>query len=1048
MHYPWALHLLTMRNRSEFRLTILFLILIAFAQPLLAERLPFKTYTTEDGLAHDSINKIVRDSRGFLWFCTAEGLSRFDGLRFTNFTQDHGLPHRNIYDFLETRDGTYMIATSYGLTIFDPLGRAYRWNVLEGRLEKNSGERPMFRTYFPESEKRQTKIIFSLAQDSNGTIWAGTAHGLFTVERSGDDWVLSNVDVENAIKTGYHALFSDSRGNLIVASDVGMYKRSSGGSFVKFDSYGAHSIMEDREGNLWVGAGGDLIGLRVFAYHEETPRLVRTYKKPDGLPEDSFQIALKQTSDGRIYVGCSSGLVEFDRNAGSNDPKFRPVESDKITTIVEDAGNNIWFGTEAKGAWKLPQRGFTNFGEKDGLSLTEDFRSIYMSRDDEMIIPTRPSKILYFENGGFRSIVPFGFKGRSWGWHFLDLKSKDGEWWIPAADGLRRYPKVAKFSDLANTPPIKVYTTEDGFIGNEIFNIFEDSSGDIWITISGSIARIERATKHLTNYSQVDGLPEGNGAISFAEDKNGALWFGFYFGGLARYRDGKFDVFGPKDGLPESQASDLMIDARGRLWIGTSGFGTFVVDDVSAEKPVFTNLSTQNGLSSNQIICMTQDRFGRNYVGTGRGINRIDASGSVRVFTQADGLPSNFITRCSAANDGTLWFVSGNTLVRFSPEMEQEPAPISVFIDKFLVNGVAQKISALGETDINLPDLSSDQRQIQVNFFAMTFSSGENIRYQYALDGKEWSNPTDQQTVNLDLSSGEHSFAVRAIRTDGVASERPATVKFRILSPIWLRWWFIALVVLIFGGVIFGLYYYRMSNLRAINAALTEANRADEDLRRSREERIAELDRVRSRIATDLHDDIGASLTQIAILSEVAQTKAKSGTSVEQPLTKITDVSNELVGTMSDIVWSINPSKDHLSDLSQRMRRFAADVLAARSIRFHYGGGDDDAGPTVINSNIRREVFLIFKESINNIVKHSNARNVWVELKVVAGDLRLSVKDDGDGFDPANAHLGDRGNGLSSMRRRSREMRGSFEIDSRPGSGTTVLVRFSVDNTL
>ena len=147
---------------------------------------------------------------------------------------------------------------------------------------------------------------------------------------------------------------------------------------------------------------------------------------------------------------------------------------------------------------------------------------------------------------------------------------------------------------------------------------------------------------------------------------------------------------------------------------------------------------------------------------------------------------------------------------------------------------------------------------------------------------------------------------------------------------------------------------------------------------------------------------------------------------------------------MSDIVWSINPSKDHLSDLSQRMRRFAADILAAKSIRFHYQG-NDDAASTVINSNIRREVFLIFKESINNIVKHSSAQNVWVQLNVVAGVLNLTIRDDGSGFDAADTRNGGSGNGLDSMRRRSKEMGGVFDIRSHPGEATTVTVSFPVD---
>jgi signal transduction histidine kinase/ligand-binding sensor domain-containing protein len=1042
-------------NKSKkilFLLLALISVLLNF-QPIHAERPPFTIYTTEDGLAHDSVNKVVRDSRGFLWFCTAEGLSRFDGTRFSNYTQDQGLPHRNINDFLETNDGTYLIATSFGLTVFNPNGKIYRWNVLESKLEQTSDEPPMFQTFVPETDNRQKKIILSLAQDKTGQIWAGTAFGLFQIEKIGDKWQFREIDVEPGVTVGFGVLLPDSKGNLLIGSDAGLYKISPDGKIEKFDKFGAASMMEDRTGNIWVGAGGNEIGIRIFSYQNQELKLIGNYTEKDGLLGNSFQFAMKQTSDGEIYIGLHKGLCLFLPLAKGPEPKFRALEYDKITSITEDEGGNLWFATEVKGAWKLARRGFTNFGEKDGILPTDDLRSIFVSKKGEIFIPTRPSRILHLVNGKFEGIVPYGFKARSWGWHFLDFESKDGEWWVAGTDGLRHYPKVAKFSDLARTPPLKIFTKTDGLYINEVFNIFEDSGGNIWIITSDHISRLDYHSEKLATYNDQNGLPRGNGVISFAEDRDGNIWFGFFFGGLARFKNGKFDFFASKDGLPESQVSDLLIDKTGRLWIGTSGFGLFRLDSPDLEKPEFKSISTQNGLSSNQIICMTEDSFGRTYIGTGRGINRIDKNGTVKIFTQADGLPSNFITRCAADNNGFLWFTAGNTLVRLTPEITQVYAPSSVFIDKISVNGVPQKISALGESEIELPELSAGERQIQIDFFALTFGSGDNIRYQYQLDGQEWSSPTDQQTINLDLSAGKHYFAVRALRTDGISSEKPAIVSVKISAPIWQRWWFILLSAFMVTSIILFLYRYRTANLRKINTALTEAKRAEEDLRKSREERLAELEKVRSRIATDLHDDIGASLTQIAILSEVARAQGKNGkpSAFAEPLTKISDVTNELVDAMSDIVWSINPAKDHLSDLTQRMRRFASDVLSAKGIAFHFLVTDADKEITV-NANLRREVFLLFKEAINNIVKHSEAKQVEIELKISGGNLTLNISDDGKGFafDPDSTNGSDNygGNGILNLKKRAAEMNGSVKIVSQPGSGTNVNLMLPIENFL
>jgi signal transduction histidine kinase len=369
-----------------------------------------------------------------------------------------------------------------------------------------------------------------------------------------------------------------------------------------------------------------------------------------------------------------------------------------------------------------------------------------------------------------------------------------------------------------------------------------------------------------------------------------------------------------------------------------------------------------------------------------------------------------------------------------------------VFIDKISVGGVSQKISTLGETEIRLPDFSSDQSQIEIDYFALTFGAEENIRYQYKFDEQDWSNPTNQQTVNLNLSPGRHEFAVRAVRGDGAASDKIAVASFNILPPVWARWWFILLSALLISAVILLLYRYRTANLRKINAALTEAKFAEESLRKSREERLAELETVRSRIATDLHDDIGASLTQIAILSEVAQAQSKNG--ISEPLQMISNVSNELVGTMSDIVWSINPAKDHFSDLIQRMRRFASDLLSPKKIGLQFESPESD-DQIIVNSNIRREVFLIFKETINNIVKHSEAKKVKVKIEIAGDYLHLKITDDGKGFlenETGNATDNFGGNGIPGMKKRAAAMNGAFDIVSEKSKGTTASLKLPMDS--
>jgi signal transduction histidine kinase/ligand-binding sensor domain-containing protein len=1014
-----------------------------------AERPPLKAYTTADGLPHDSINKIVRDSRGFLWFCTADGLSRFDGYRFKNYTQDQGLPHRNVNDILETRSGAYLVATSAGLSVLDPLGTPYRWNVRDARLEQTSDAPPLFRTFVPAATlSERSRQILALAEDGSGRIWAATARGLFRMEPVGRGWTFTPFEFAPPGPVEIPGLLADDAGGLLVASSSGAFRIAPAGHVSQITADPAGSIFQDRQRRLWLDQA---LSLKVYAWDDVAPRLLYAFTQKDGLPPNAIHFSTRQTADGRIYTGFEYGFGEVLLDAAPGTPKVRVFEREKINAFADDAGGALWIGTDTKGAWKLARTGFTMFGPEDGLSPTDELMSVFPDREGGVYLVSRPNKLSHLRGGRLDSVLPSGLTSRSWGWHFLDLLSRDGEWWIPGIDGLRRYPRVARFADLARTPPRHVFTTADGLYTSEAFSAFEDSRGDIWFSVIGAIVnptvRWDRQTNRVVRYGVGDGLPAGNGPIAFAEDTHDSVWLGFYFGGLARYRNGRFRLFGPGDGLPQAQVSDLLIDPRGRLWIATSGAGLYVVDDTNAETPVFRSLTMADGLSSNQAICLAQDHSSRVYVGTGRGINRIDGDGRVNVFTVEDGLPSNQVTRCAADTAGALWFVTRNTLLRFVPGVERPQAPPPVLIDRVLVNGRAQPLPELGSVESAPLDLPADQHQIEVGFFALTAVGGENVRYQYRFDDEAWSAPTRQRALNFDLSPGRRTLAIRAIDSQGRASARPATLVLGIRPPLWSRPWFIVLAAAVSLALLSAVYRYRTARLREVNAALAEARQAEQALSRTRAERLGELERVRARIATDLHDDIGSSLTQIAMLGEVAQRQATAeGVQALQPIARVIDISNELVDTMSDIVWAITPSKDHLSDLVQRMRRFASDVLAARGISFRFEAPDADHD-IALGANVRREVFLIFKETLKNVVQHAACTQVEILFRVERDALVMTVIDNGRGFEPdattaAEATRG--GNGLPSLRRRAREMSGTFDVISRPGDGTTTRLRLGL----
>jgi signal transduction histidine kinase len=280
---------------------------------------------------------------------------------------------------------------------------------------------------------------------------------------------------------------------------------------------------------------------------------------------------------------------------------------------------------------------------------------------------------------------------------------------------------------------------------------------------------------------------------------------------------------------------------------------------------------------------------------------------------------------------------------------------------------------------------------------------------------RDWGPPTDQRTVvYASLAAGSYRFVVRAVASDGSASARPATIEFTIPPPVWRTWWFLAACGLAGLLLLFALHRYRLAQAVAV---------AD----------------IRTRIATDLHDDIGASLSQIAILSEVAQHSALSPEAgTRGPLTEIAGISRGLVDAMSDIVWAINPDHDRLSNLVYRMRRFATDVLGGQGIELQFRSSVAEHD-LKIGVDVRRQVYLIFKEGVHNIARHSGAGRVEVDLDRAESGLTLRLSDNGVGFDP-NAEY--QGRGLANMRKRAAALRGRVEWVSAPGKGA--LLRMTV----
>jgi signal transduction histidine kinase/streptogramin lyase len=759
---------------------------------------------------------------------------------------------------------------------------------------------------------------------------------------------------------------------------------------------------------------------------------------------------LLETADRRFWLATNKGLVEFFPNGDNQGRHFRSYTERNglsyhgIIALNEDLGGNLWLGTSTEGAMKLARNGFVTYNEQDGLYdvnavfeertgsvcfkgnvLGDERTSVFEGAKLDLMDPNPPTfhqRFGCFDGqrfNWFQPKPPFPF---GWVMEGVTLQAREGEWWVGSGQGLFRFPATDHFAQIKTGSPLAVYTAKDGLAAPQVFRLFEDSRNNVWIsTISPStngLARWERSSETIRDLGNSPGLPslKDNLPRSFGEDRAGNVWIGFN-NGLARYARGSFEFFTAADGLPPGSIMNIYLDHAGRLWLASARAGLVRLDDSGGERPSFVSYATAQGLSSNNTEVITEDVYGHLYVGGGHGLDRFDPmTGRVKHFTTADGLGPGLFRDAFRDHNGVLWFGMTRGLSRYAPSPDIPAAPPSVLISGLRVGGSWRLVSALGEREMALSDVSANDNQLQLDFVGLSFVSGDVLRYQYKLEGADddWSASSDQRRVNYaNLAPGRYRFLVRASNSDGTFSRVPASVSFTILRPVWQRWWFFVLAALAVGLGVYMLYRYRIS-------------------------RIIEFANMRTRIATDLHDEIGSNLSLIAMVSEVAGRKVKQADSqVAGWLSLIGNTSRETVDSMSDIVWAVNPNKDRIGDLTQRMRRVADDAFTAADIAFHFSAptAEDEIK---VDAETRREVFMVFKEGVNNIVRHSRCTKAEIQLAIEGNWLRLKLSDNGRGFDVSEASSG---NGLSSMRRRAEKLGGELEISSSSLAGTAVTLK-------
>ncbi|HTB85869.1 MAG TPA: two-component regulator propeller domain-containing protein [Candidatus Sulfotelmatobacter sp.] len=904
--------------------------------------------------------------------------------------------------------------------------------------------------------------VIALTQTRDGWLWLGTLNGLARFD--GDAFTPFNVNNTPGLPSDRIVfLFEDSHANLWVGTDDGGLCVLRNGVVEKISTGGSAKIIyayEDENHEVWFcSRDGKVLRWRNRQMDLEPP-VTRLFWEQ--LFRRAFNLVVQQKDGGFWHLNSETACAEIWRNDRLQ-TNFGPVPwtasivsvvspgmfmDRSVTATCTDRDGNLVVGTagdgifwsDKQGNWRhvvLGKKTSENyvlsvfFDREDNLWAGTDGGGLYRVRKKNYLalenLPAGTVKsVAQDANGGLwvtynahglaytltNSAEIFGIGRSSNAWSVL-VDRNQNVWAGTSSEGLFR------LTDGAFQPVIPA-----AGIGLQIFAQFETRDGKVWFGSQNGLASFDGTDWRI--FSTTDGLPS-NPVRALAEDANTNLFIGTDGGGIFSMNAGKLSPVN----APVKDVSCLFVDRDGILWAGTSGHGL-----ARFAAGQWTTFSAADGLAGDDIGYLIDDDLGNLWLGTYEGLVRVDkksladfANGTVKKISCR-----TFLTReCSAgaqpaamrASDGTLLFPTIEGVVTVNPaDLAHNTNPPPVVIESVLVDGAPVKGDAV--------TLTPENEQLEIHFTALNFSAPKGAQFgahfKYQLEGRD-NKPTDiggERVAHFSrLAPGDYTFRVTACNEDGVWNEAGATLSVTVQPPFWRKPGFIAACVLIFIGALAGIIY------------LISTAQLKRQLRTARQKEIIEHERAR--IARDLHDQLGANLTQITLLGEMVELDKAEPGEVEQHAQQICETARETTRALDEIVWAVNPSNDTLEGLTNYACKYAQDYFALAGISYR-AELPADLPPMPILPEVRHNVFLAFKEAVNNVVKHAQASEARVKLQLEADQFILSVTDNGRGLgDLSSKSLR---NGLKNMRKRLDDVRGQFEIVAGENGGT--IARFTV----
>ncbi len=1003
-----------------------------FSQP---STLYFRNLNTGNGLSQNKINCIIQDKRGFTWIGTDDGLNRYDGNRFQIFRHDPSnsstLSGNIVTDVLEDKDGILWIATADGgMSRYDyrlaPDKQFQQFkhspfdstsipvNIINALLEDPSGDLWLAtsgngvlrfnkeKKTFSEPIRRRSRTCLDLAIDHKGIIWAGKQGGGLTkidpatMEYEEDERYL---DVYAKLPhMTVASLFRDSKNNMWMGSwDKVVYRidaatqreqvfRKTEDPF-SFPEDDPLSFGEDKNGHIWIG--GKYNGL--YFYHPATEKFFNYRHDPskEGTLAGNQVNCIYIDRSGIVWIGTNGGISVYDPVQQKFAQTFLPIIDNNRQTIYDfhtDENNNVLIGTSEglyiRNATDRSLRHYPITYKNEKLAVTKFFRN----RDGVLYIGTQVS--VFKLNKDF-SIEP------------LPNTDKD-----VVMNRIIESRVVSMTADTIDAHPVLLVSPYGHYLAYYDFVLQQ------WVSRQDSTKQI------IKNFNIKDNLIR-----KFFKARNGTIWMATTKSGLGEWVRHSSPIVHYYHNIPGNDSSisnnhifDIKEDKKGNLWVSTYGGGLHYFN---VQTKQFQHISASHNLTEGIQV----DDSGNVWMISNGNLDKYDPRHkSYSTFELPDLEKSGGVRGyiCKDAN-GKMYMAGSGYFIVFDPIQvrDSRTTPPVHFTDFKIFNDSYSHL--LFEKEIKL---KYNENFFTIEYAAPGYHAGYPVQYSHQLVGvdHDWVDDGTKNAVNYtNLDAGEYVFKIRATTKPGVWENEISSVLIRIKPPWWRTWWFFSIAAVFIALVIYLVYRYRINELLKRQA-------------------------IRNKIAQDLHDNVGSTLSSISVYSQVAKIyqQQQKMEPLQDTLEKISATSSEMISEMNDIVWAINPRNDNMETILQRMESYARPLLASQDVKFHFSYALDIQHQHLEMAK-RKNFYLIFKEAVNNALKYSGCKNLWVDISLHHGQLELLVKDDGKGFDVRKVRSMNTlsGNGVRNMEMRAKEMKGSWSIVS-GDTGTIVRLAFPI----